>query len=232
MFGPYACCKQDVLGYCITTQLVNYCILCTKYSKLPAVIADKSIIERFIEQRRSAATGKHPVTYNNLLYFSYYIMYHVCYTVFHFVSTGSSQFNAESLGVILELLSMFISTAYIITQNIKKQFEKILNIHFSATPGAAIFTSPYREWMDVLSPPIIHPKQQQTESKGDLSNMSIKGITLMLLYSGLCCALGRRDVRQMFLNLAQVKLKLKKYILQYMLQSIIEQCSRTNVCGK
>ncbi|XP_047670091.1 uncharacterized protein C3orf67 homolog isoform X2 [Tachysurus fulvidraco] len=32
-----------------------------------------------------------------------------------------------------------------------------------------------REWMDVLSPPIIHPRHQQTESKGDYSNMSTKG---------------------------------------------------------
>ncbi|KAK3574798.1 hypothetical protein QTP86_018384 [Hemibagrus guttatus] len=32
-----------------------------------------------------------------------------------------------------------------------------------------------REWMDVLSPPIIHPRQQQTESKGDHSNKSTKG---------------------------------------------------------
>ncbi|XP_026766932.3 uncharacterized protein C3orf67 homolog isoform X2 [Pangasianodon hypophthalmus] len=32
-----------------------------------------------------------------------------------------------------------------------------------------------REWMDVLSPPIIHPRQQQTESKGDHSNISTKG---------------------------------------------------------
>ncbi|XP_058258183.1 uncharacterized protein C3orf67 homolog isoform X1 [Hemibagrus wyckioides] len=35
-----------------------------------------------------------------------------------------------------------------------------------------------REWMDVLSPPIIHPRQQQTESKGDHSNMSTKGSVL------------------------------------------------------
>ncbi|MCJ8729421.1 hypothetical protein PDJAM_G00106190 [Pangasius djambal] len=32
-----------------------------------------------------------------------------------------------------------------------------------------------REWMDVLSPPIIHPRQQQTESEGDHSNISTKG---------------------------------------------------------
>ncbi|XP_060774248.1 uncharacterized protein C3orf67 homolog [Neoarius graeffei] len=32
-----------------------------------------------------------------------------------------------------------------------------------------------REWMDVLSPPIIHPRQQQTESKGNQNNMSTKG---------------------------------------------------------
>ncbi|KAK3556851.1 hypothetical protein QTP70_022352 [Hemibagrus guttatus] len=41
-----------------------------------------------------------------------------------------------------------------------------------------------REWMDVLSPPIIHPRQQQTESKGDHSNKSTKA--LLVPYPGCC----------------------------------------------
>ncbi|KAF4079053.1 hypothetical protein AMELA_G00188730 [Ameiurus melas] len=37
-----------------------------------------------------------------------------------------------------------------------------------------LYSNP-REWMEVLSPPIIHPRQQQTETKGDHSNTYTKG---------------------------------------------------------
>lgn len=85
---------------------------------------------------------------------------------------------------------LYVISFQLMRYNINEAVQKIMNIYFSAISRTEI-SPPHREWMDVLSPPIIHPRQQQTESKGNHSNMSTKGVTLMLLSSELSCALRK-----------------------------------------
>lgn len=41
----------------------------------------------------------------------------------------------------------------------------------------------FREWMDVISPPIVHPNQQMTGDKGDHSKASTRGKTLLKTFT-------------------------------------------------